>query len=168
MMCLNCFDLPPESIYKPRYVSYTNKLPFTCNPTLHGISNGLWWHNIQVNGACAACREVKCTCPHKGLLTAHLGPALCALGFHWPLSIQHYAIVQGWSLLCVDRGLKESWHREQREAYFTSHTHTVKFAEVTETLVFFYLAIRHFLPDLKKKKELEGKRELSIKMYHTL
>lgn len=38
----------------------------------------LWWQNITVNGSKRpTCREVKCTCLHKDLLTAHLGTALC-------------------------------------------------------------------------------------------
>lgn len=96
MTCPNCCALPSESINKLRYVSApsthsllemphyrvavaTNTLP----PHLQATSSPvllyhLWWQNITVNGSKRpTCREVKCTCLHKDLLTAHLGTALC-------------------------------------------------------------------------------------------
>lgn len=140
MTCLNCCALPPADINKLRYVSSPSTTLFTRHGTLQGsctintlqkatscpvLLSCLWWQNIPVNGTKrVTCREVKCTCPHKDLLTAHLGPALCPFScIRLSLSIQHCGIVQRWSLHCVDRGTNESWHWEYREAYFT-YTHT--------------------------------------------
>lgn len=81
---------------------------------------------------CSAPVHIKiCWQPTWGLHYVHLA----ALGFHRPLSIQHCGIVQRWSLHCVDRSTNESWHWEYREAYFTSHTHTEKCAEVVEMFI---------------------------------
>lgn len=94
MTCLNCCALPPENIHKLRYVSSPINTLFTVytsiqsrcyhkHPHLKATSCPiplfcLWWQNIPVNGTkWPTCREVKCTCPHKDLLTAHLGPVLC-------------------------------------------------------------------------------------------
>lgn len=99
MTCLSCSALPPESTNKLRYVSSLITTPLTRDATLEGscyhkhspslppthraiscpvLLYCLWWQNIPVNGTKRlTCREVKCTCLHKDLLTAHLGPALC-------------------------------------------------------------------------------------------
>lgn len=95
---------------------------------------------------------VKCTCPHTDLLTAHQGPVFCPFScFHQPSSIQD----------CPALVLTLWWKRhnwEQSRAYYASHSHTQKCAELWKWL---YLAIsRVFFHWSSKRSWRKGNKPL--------